>query len=37
MSAEMANEIKLLSGSSHPDLSIKVANRYATASPLPKA
>jgi hypothetical protein len=28
MSAEMANEIKLISGSSHPDLSAMVARRY---------
>ena len=28
MSAEMANEIKLISGRSHPDLSDKIAKRY---------
>jgi hypothetical protein len=28
MSAEMANEIKLISGRSHPELSGKVAKRY---------
>ena len=29
MSAEMANEIKLISGRSHPELSGKIAKRYA--------
>lgn len=28
MSAEMANEIKLISGRSHPELSDKIAKRY---------
>jgi ribose-phosphate pyrophosphokinase len=28
MSAEMANEIKLISGRSHPQLSEKIAKRY---------
>jgi ribose-phosphate pyrophosphokinase len=30
MSGEMANEIKLISGRSHPELSEKIAKRYAT-------
>jgi Phosphoribosylpyrophosphate synthetase len=33
MSAEMANEIKLISGRSHPELSEKIAKRYVGAEP----
>src|SRR5690348_1470724 len=33
MSAEMANEIKLISGRSHPELSEKIAKRYVQTSP----
>jgi ribose-phosphate pyrophosphokinase len=32
MSAEMANEIKLISGRSHPELSEKIAKRYVAES-----
>jgi hypothetical protein len=32
MSAEMANEIKLISGRSHPELSDKIAKRYVEQS-----
>jgi len=35
MSAEMANEIKLISGRSHPELSENIAKRYATHTPPP--
>jgi ribose-phosphate pyrophosphokinase len=35
MSAEMANEIKLISGRSHPELSGKIAKRYPTTRPHP--
>lgn len=31
MQDQMANEIKLISGSSHPELSAKIAGRYASS------